>query len=116
MDIVRGDIIFVENPLQEWHGHVICGNHPAVVIQNDIGNEHSDNLIVAYISSPLKRLEMKTHCVLQWYPGLKKVSVVQAEQIATISKDDVISVIDHLTDEDMKRVDKALAASLGLEV
>ena len=51
MDIVRGDIIFVENPLQEWHGHVICGNHPAVVIQNDIGNEHSDNLIVAYIAN-----------------------------------------------------------------
>ena len=42
--------------------------------------------------------------------------MVQAEQIATISKNDVISVIDHLTDEDMKRVDKALAASLGLEV
>ena len=42
--------------------------------------------------------------------------MVQAEKIATISKDDVISVIDHLTDEDMKRVDKALTASHGLEV
>ena len=116
MDYRRGDIIFIENPLQESHGHVVCGNHPGVIIQNDLGNEHSDNLIVAYISSQLKRLEMKTHCVLQWYPGLKKVSVVQTEQLATISKHDVISVIDHLTDEDMKRVDIALAASLGLEV
>lgn len=116
MDFRRGDIIFVENPLKEWHGHVACGNHPAVIIQNDLGNEHSGNLIVAYITSQLKRMEMRTHCILQWYPGLKKVSMVQAEQIATIAKDDVISVIDHLTDEDMKRVDRALAASLGLEV
>ena len=116
MEFTRGDIIFVENPIQEQHGHVTCGNHPAVVIQNDLGNEYSENLIVAYITSQLKRLEMKTHCVLQWYSGLKKVSVVQAEQIATIAKDDVISVIDHLSDEDMKRVDRAIAASLGLEV
>lgn len=116
MDIIRGDIIFIENPLQEWHGHVICGNHPAVVIQNNAGNEHSDNLIIAYITSQLNRLEMPTHVVLQWYGGLKKVSVVQTEQLATIDKGDVISVVDHLTDADMARVDRAIIASLGLEV
>ena len=54
--------------------------------------------------------------VLQWYSGLKKVSMVQTEQIATISRDtDVLAVVDHLTEEDMKRVDKELLASLGLE-
>ena len=41
---------------------------------------------------------------------------VQAEQLATIDKGDVISVIDHLTDADVARVDKAIIASLGLEV
>ena len=75
-DFSRGDIVFVENPMQTPHGHVVAGNHPAVVIQNDAGNEHSNNLIVAYITSQLKRLELPTHVVLQWYGGLKKVSVV----------------------------------------
>lgn len=116
MEFRRGDIIFVENPFKEYHGSVVGGNRPAVIIQNDMGNEHSENLIIAYLTSQLKRMEMKTHCILQWYSGLKKVSMVTTEQIATIAKDDVISVIDHLTDEDMKRVDRALAASLGLEV
>nr|DAR33952.1 MAG TPA: PemK-like protein [Caudoviricetes sp.] len=115
-DICRGDIVFVENPMQTPHGHVVAGNHPAVVIQNDSGNEHSDNLIVAYISSQLKKLELPTHVVIQWYGGLKKTSVVQTEQIATIDKGDVLSVMDHLTSADMARVDKALAASIGLEV
>ena len=122
-DFNRGDIVFVENPMQTPHGHVVAGNHPAVVIQNDAGNEHSNNLIIAYITSQLKRLELPTHVVLQWYGGfilieaiLMKVSVVQTEQLATIDKGDVISVIDHLTDADMARVDRAIIASLGLEV
>ena len=115
-DFSRGDIVFVENPMQTPHGHVVAGNHPAIVIQNDAGNEHSNNLIIAYITSQLKRLELPTHVVLQWYGGLKKVSVVQTEQLATIDKGDVISVIDHLTDADMTRVDRAIIASLGLEV
>lgn len=116
IDVKRGDIVFVENPYKKPHGHLICGNHPAVVIQNNMGNEHSCNVIVAYITSSLKRLEMPTHIVIQHYEGLRKVSVVQTEQIVTLDKGDIISVIDHLTEADMARVDTALKASLGLEV
>ena len=113
-DYKRGTIVFVENPQKAPHGSVVCGNRPAVIIQNDTGNEHSNTLIVVYLSSQMKRLDMPTHVVLQWYPGLKKTSVVQAEQIATISKADVIGVVDHLRKEDLVRVDKAIMASLAL--
>ena len=71
-------------------------------------------VIVAFITSSMKRLEMPTHIVIQHYDGLRKVSVVQAEQLATIDKGDVISVIDHLSDADMARVDQALKVSLEL--
>ncbi len=111
----RGDIVYVENPLQEPHGHVSCGNHPAVVIQNNVGNAHSANLIVAYLTSQIKRLELPTHVVLQHYDRLKP-SMLLAEQIATIDKTDVTEYIGHLRPEDMVRVDKALISSLGLEV
>ena len=110
----RGDIVFVENPIQDPHGHIVSGNHPAVIIQNQTGNEFSGTLIIAYLSSKLKKLNQPTHVVLQWYPGLKKVSVLQAEQLATINKDDVFSVVGHLKEEDMKRVDMAVLTSLGL--
>ena len=49
-DFKRGDIVFVDNPIKKLHGHVVCGNHPAVVIQNQAGNDHSGNLIVAYLT------------------------------------------------------------------
>jgi len=112
-EIKRGDVVFVNNTNES--GTVMLGNHPAVVIQNDKGNQFSPNIIVCYMTSQLKRLEMKTHVLLQHYDNLK-LSVVRAEQIATIDKNDVISVIGTLRPEDMVRVDAALKVSLGLEV
>lgn len=113
--IRRGDIIFVRNPFQVPHGHINAGNRPAVVVQNNTGNERSENLIVAYMTSKIKKLHMPTHVLLQWYGGLSMTSMVQTEQLATISAEDVIGVIDHLRDEDTARVNRALAASLALD-
>ena len=115
-EIKRGDIIMVDNSsYKEPHGSLIYGIHPAIVIQNDSGNKYSNNLIVVFASSKLKRLDLPTHVLLQWYEGLKKPTVVQAEQIATISKDDVMSIVDHLREEDMKRVEQAIITSLELK-
>ena len=115
-DFNRGDIIFVENPMQIPHGPVLAGNHLAVVIQNNTGNEHLNNLIIAYIISRLKVLVLPTHVVLRRYRGPRKVSIVQTEQLATIDKEDVISVINHLAEAGMGRVDRAIIISLRLKV
>ena len=115
-NIKRGDIIMVDNSsYKEPHGSLIYGIHPAIVIQNNSGNKYSNNLIVVFASSKLKRLDLPTHVLLQWYEGLKKPTVVQAEQIATISKDDVMSIVDHLREEDMNRVEQAIITSLELK-
>lgn len=112
-EFTRGTVVFVKN--ESANGHVMSGNHPAVIIQNDVGNKFSPTVIVCYLSSQLKRLEMKTHVLLQHYDNLK-VSVVQAEQIVTINKSDILSVATKLRPEDVTRVDTAIRVSLGLEV
>ena len=111
----RGDVVFINNTGIEKgkETHVVCGNHPAVVVQNQKGNTYSPNLIVAYLTSKIKRVEMKTHVLLTWYDELK-TSMIQAEQLATVDKGDVAGYITHLRDEDMIRLDRALIASLGL--
>lgn len=86
-----------------------------MVIQNDIGNKYSPTVIVCFLSSKLKRLDMKTRVIIQNYDNLR-TSVVQAEQIATIDKRDVLSVVTTLRPEDMVRVNAAVRVSLGLEV
>ena len=106
----RGDVVFIKNTGSEIgkETHVVCGNHPAVIIQNQKGN------IVAHLTSQIKRVEMKTHVLLTWYDELK-TSMIQAEQLATVDKDSVMGYITHLRDEDMVRLDRALISSLGLE-
>lgn len=113
----RGDVVFIENTHQSADGgtHVVCGNHPAVIVQNQMGNAHSPNLIVAYLTSQIKRVEMKTHVLLTWYDELK-TSMIQTEQLATVDKGAVLGYITHLREEDMVRLDRALAASLGMDI
>jgi mRNA interferase MazF len=110
--LTRGAVVFVNN--KHSNGHVMKGNHPAVIIQNNIGNKHSPTVIVCYLSSKQKRLDMKTHVLLQHYDNMS-TSVVQAEQIATINKTDILSVVTHLRPEDIARVDNAILVSIGLE-
>jgi len=112
-EITRGTVVFVKN--NQNCGHIMQGNHPAVVIQNDMGNKYSPTVIVCYVSSQIKRLEMRTHVVLQHYDNLK-VSVARAEQLATIDKSDIMSVVTKLRPEDIIRIDTAVRVSLGLEV
>lgn len=110
---IRGTVVFVDN--KQDNGHVMKGVHPAVIIQNNIGNKYSPTVIVCYLSSQLKRPDMKTHVLLQHYENMK-TSMVQAEQIATINKTDILSVVTHLRPEDIARVDAAVLVSVGLAV
>ena len=109
----RGDVVFVSDSKVSARNHVISGNHPAVIVQNDKANATSPNLIVAYITSQLKRLDLPTHVVLQHYSNLKPC-VVLTEQLTTIDKGDVICFMEHLRDEDMARVDRGILSALEL--
>ena len=113
LELTRGTVVYVRN--ENASGHVVNVIHPAVVIQNDIGNKYSPTVIVAFLTSKVKRLDMKTHVVLQNYDNLR-VSVVKTEQMATIDKRDILSVVEKLRLEDMARVDVAVRVSLGLGV
>lgn len=113
MNIRRNDIVFVKGTT-EINGSVQSYDRPAVVIQNNIGNEHSSTLIVAYVTGQIKKLGMPTHVVLAGYEGLRKTSMFMAEQIATISKDNVEDVMDHLRSEDIVKVNSAISSSFDL--
>ena len=112
----RGDIVFVKDDAvkERSKNHILHGDRPAVIIQNQIGNTYSSNLIVAFLTSQIKRLEMKTHVPITWYEGLRP-SMIQTEQLATIDKSAVLGYITHLREEDIVRLNRALKVSLGLD-
>ena len=111
----RGMVVKIRNIYHNPKGHVITGDRPAVIISNDKCNEYSPVIIVAYMTKSLKRLEMKTHVLLQHYDDLL-LSVVKAEQIDTVDKDDILGIITMLRPEDVARINAAILVSLGLEM
>ena len=102
-------------------GKSILKERPAVVIQNDIGNRYSSNLIVAAISSQTPRREYPFHFWVRLGSseakgtGLQKDSIVHTEIILTIPKASVTNRIGRFNDEAMKAIDECLRISLALK-
>ena len=91
------------------------GDHFAIVAQNDLGNTYSDSIIVCYVTSKIKRLDIRTNVCLQFYEGLgNKPAMIKCSQIMTIDKDDIVDVVDYLRPEDEVRFNQAIKASLAL--
>ena len=111
--LVKGQVVMVE--LTSTEANVQRGLRPCVIVQNNIGNKFSPTLIVAPLTSRIKR-DMVTHAKL--YPtienGLSVASTALLEQIQTISKDSVKRVLGVLNDVEMKLINKAIVASLAL--
>lgn len=109
-----GDVIWVDMP-KDTHGSEQGGIRPAVVIQNDKGNEASPTTIVAFITSRNKKY-MPTHITI--YPqdsGLDKISTVMCEQIRTIDKSRIISKVGHLNAEWLiEKIRKSIQISFGI--
>ena len=81
----RGDIYFAD--LDPVVGSEQGGTRPVIVIQNDTGNKHSPTLIVATVTTKIRKKEnMPTHLLIKDNPAFREASVVQLEQIRTIDK------------------------------
>jgi mRNA interferase MazF len=114
----RGDIILTAFPYITDPSKV--KERPAVIIQNNIGNRYSSNLIVAAVSYQIPRREYPFHF---WVPldspqakgtGLQKASTVHTEIILTIPKASVTKCVGQFNDEAMKAIDECLRVSLAL--
>ncbi|MDL2287118.1 type II toxin-antitoxin system PemK/MazF family toxin [Eubacteriales bacterium OttesenSCG-928-G02] len=110
--ISRGNLYYADlNPIV---GSEQGGIRPVLILQNNIGNKHSPTVIVAAVTSKAAKFTLPTHYVLNAQAGLECNSIVLTEQIRTIDKRRLIDYIGTLEPEEMKKVDKALAVSVGL--
>ena len=114
MVVKRGDIFYAD--LSPVVGSEQGGIRPVIIIQNDIGNKYSPTVIVSAITSQINKAKLPTHVEISSEEyGLNRDSVVLLEQIRTLDKRRLKEKIGHMTDSDMKKVNKALLISLNLE-
>ena len=113
LNVKRGDIFYAD--LSPVVGSEQGGIRPVIVIQNDIGNKYSPTVIVAAITSQINKAKLPTHVEISSEEyGLNRDSVVLLEQVSTLDKRRLKEKIGHMTDEDMKKVNKAMMISLSL--
>ena len=109
----RGEIYFLD--FSPSKGREIKGSHPALVIQNDIGNKASNLTIVAAITSNLKVAELPVGVIITpEESGLFHKSVIHFGQIYTIDKERLENLIGMLSKRKMLEVNRAIEISLGL--
>lgn len=89
------------------------GVRPVLVIQNNAGNRHARTVIVAAVTSRCKP-GLPTHVALPAAGVLTKGSTAMLEQIRTVDKSRLLRLLGALDRGTMRRVDAAIAVSLGL--
>lgn len=111
--VKRGDIFYAD--LSPVVGSEQGGVRPVLIVQNDMGNRYSPTIICAAITSQINKAKLPTHIELDTdIAPLVKDSVVLLEQLRTIDKKRLREKICRIDDELMRKINKALLISIGL--
>lgn len=108
MRVRRGDVFFCKSNTAS-EGSVESKNRPVVVVSNDKGNSTSTTCVVCPITS---RDETTLPVHVKYHTD--KPQVILCEQIKTVTMNSLRDYYGHLSDEIMKKVDKALRIQLDL--
>ena len=118
LQVQRGNIVWVDfGPVR---GRCKADRHPAVVVQNDIGNKFSPMTIVVPLTDQrqFKKLPVQVFLTSAETGLGNKDSCVECGHITTIDGeaqiDQEAGVIGHVQPEAMARIDAAIRVSLGL--
>lgn len=113
-DVKWGDVIYVD--FGKGVGSEQGGVRPAVVIQNNKGNNHSPCTLVAPMTSSEEKPYLPTHIIV--YPtkdsGLKKISTIIFEQTRAIDKSRILSKVGHLDAESLiNRIENSISIAFS---
>ncbi|MBS3054095.1 MAG: type II toxin-antitoxin system PemK/MazF family toxin [Candidatus Aenigmarchaeota archaeon] len=110
----RGEIVLVN--LDPVLGSEQGKTRPALVIQNDIGNQYSPTTIVAPITSKIFSKQFPTNVEIDADNSpLKEKSTILLNQIRTIDKSRIIKNYGKISPKKLKEANDAISNSLGLD-
>ena len=111
--ILRGELYYAD--LEPVIGSEQGGERPVVILQNNKGHQHSPTVIVAPLTTQKIKPRLPTHVMVST-SGLRSSSLVLLEQIRTIDKKRMRNYIGTVTDDEMQEIEKAVLASVGIEL
>jgi len=88
-----------------------------LVVQADDYNQNAPTIIVAAVTSVIKKRYLPSHIILGEEFGLKKPSMVLLEQIRTVNKEDLREYIGTVDDDKLfRQINATLKKTFGLWV
>lgn len=112
-EVLRGQVYYAG--LDPVIGSEQGGTRPVLVLQNNVGNCFSPTIIIAPITTRVKKLRQPTHIGIPPFFGLPQNSMAMLEQIRTIDKRRLGDYVGCLDNDVMDYVDEALGISVGLK-
>lgn len=111
--LLRGQMYMVD--LDPVIGSEQGGVRPVLVVQNDVGNRYSPTVIVAPVTTQIKKTDQPTHIDIPPCYDLPEHSMAMLEQIRTIDRSRLGEYIGSLDNDIMDGIDEALGISVGLK-
>ena len=115
LELRRGDVVHVD--LRGAEGGEKQGKRPCLVIQNDVGNQHSPLTIVAPITDERqhKNLPVQVPVSAAELGSGGKDSIIELGHIRTVDRDlRILRRITRVSNATMAEVDAAIKVSLGI--
>ena len=113
--IYRGDLFYYD--FGDNSGSVQSGERPVLVVQADDYNQNAPTIIVAAVTSVIKKRYLPSHIILGEKFGLKKPSMVLLEQIRTVNREDLREYIGTVDDDKLfRQINATLKKTFGLWV
>jgi len=109
----RGEVWMID--FSPARGSEQAGLRPAVVIQNDVGNQYAATTIVAAITATIKPYPV-TVVVDKGEGGLPRRSMVNLAQILTLDKSRLQRRLGTLSADRMRMIEEAIRVSLDLQL
>ena len=110
-NINRGDIYYIVSNYQEEGSEQRAGR-PAVVVSNNMCNQHSGVVEIVYLTTQPKS-DLPTHIDIR---SATKPSIALCEQICSVSKDRLGNYIGTCSEYELQMLDAALLISLGIDM
>lgn len=111
--IKRGEIYFYD--FGQNGGSIQSGRRPVLVLQADNFNAKAPTILVAAITTVIKKQYLPSHIILGENYGLSKPSMVLLEQISTVNKSQLTDYVGFVEDEHIwRKINIALKKTFGL--
>ena len=113
MNIKRGDVCVVT--LDPVVGKEISKTRPAVIVSNDKNNQFYGTVTILPVTSGnLAKIYPFEVFLSKGTGNLPKDSKVKADQVRTLDKSRIVTVIGRLLETEMESIDKALRIHLAI--